>query len=500
MTVSAPWERRVHFSVEVGQFIALVVAIVVDLINTEGQSSESWIAVGVATVYVLGSAAVPEEWYHIRFGAEAITLAGAFLCAVAITLTGGPSSPYLLLSMGPPVLATLYGGIRSGLMTGLLSAGLLALVTLSQDLALVESAPAMALYLVFVLLVGVIRKLLEDIHQQAADLAVEKESATQSLENLQEIHGVLVRLSQDVSAGRLNAVEVGAETLDTVLTRLPGSAGKLAIEGENGLVVLAARGVPDPDGRVNQIPINTADSSVGMMELVTPGPLAEDDRAAVEAYLRPLGIAFANLQLLQDIAGSAVAEERLRLAREMHDEIGPSLASLGLSLDLTAMQQADDLELVADLKVLRSNVTKLVEDVRAKVADLRSTPGPTLTARVLQATAEFNGDPVIVVDIDERRPPRPALIGDLTSIVTEAIRNAHNHSSAANILVSGRIHRDWGSCQVQDDGMGFDPEYEPEGHFGLVGMRERADKLGATIAFQSAEGLGTTVTIEWGNR
>ncbi len=307
MTVSAPWERRVHFSVEVGQFIALVVAIVVDLIDTKGQSSESWIAVAVATIYVLGSAAVPEEWYHIRFGAEAITLAGAFLTAVAITLTGGPSSPYLLLSMGPPVFATLYGGIRSGLMTGLLSAGLLALVTLSQDLPLVESAPAMALYLVFVLLVGVIRKLLEDIHQQAAA------ESSQSLENLQEIHGVLVRLSQDVSAGRLNAVEVGAETLDTILTRLPGSAGKLAIEGENGLVVLAARGVPDPEGQINQIPINTADSEVGMMELVTPGPLADDDRAAVEAYLRPLGIAFANLQLLQDIAGSAVAEERLRL-------------------------------------------------------------------------------------------------------------------------------------------------------------------------------------------
>jgi len=279
MTVSAPWERRVHFSIEVGQFIALVVAVVVDLVTTDS-FPESLVAMSVATIYVLGSAAVPDEWYHIRFGAEAITLIGAFLAAVAITLTGGPTSPYLLLSTGPPILATLYGGIRSGLMTGLLSAGLLALVTLSQGLPLVDAAPAMALYLVFVLLVGVIKKLLEDIHQQAADLAVEKESATQRLENLQEIHGVLVRLSQDVSAGRLNAVEVGAETLDTVLTRLPGSAGKLAIEGENGLVVLAARGVPDPDGQKNEIPIKTADAAVGMMELVTPNPLADDDRAA----------------------------------------------------------------------------------------------------------------------------------------------------------------------------------------------------------------------------
>ena len=184
----------------------------------------------------------------------------------------------------------------------------------------------------------------------------------------------------------------------------------------------------------------------------------------------------------------------------MHDDIGPSLASLGLALDLAGMQMARDPELVADLKVLRSNVTKLVEDVRAKVADLRSTPGPTLTARVLQATAAFNGNPQIVVDIDERRPPRPALIGDLTSIVTEAMRNAHAHSGASTILISGQVHRDWGSCQVRDDGKGFDPEYEPDGHFGLLGMRERAEKLGASIDFESESGRGTTVTIEWGNR
>ena len=65
----------------------------------------------------------------------------------------------------------------------------------------------------------------------------------------------------------------------------------------------------------------------------------------------------------------------------MHDEIGPSLASLGLALDMTAMQQRELPEVAADLQVLRSNVTKLVEDVRASVADLRSAPGPTLTAR-----------------------------------------------------------------------------------------------------------------------
>jgi signal transduction histidine kinase len=53
---------------------------------------------------------------------------------------------------------------------------------------------------------------------------------------------------------------------------------------------------------------------------------------------------------------------------------------------------------------------------------------------------------------------------------------------------------------VIDDGTGFDPSYEPDGHFGLMGMRERAEKIGAKIKFQSEVGVGTTVTVEWGNR
>ncbi len=103
-------------------------------------------------------------------------------------------------------------------------------------------------------------------------------------------------------------------------------------------------------------------------------------------------------------------------------------------------------------------------------------------------------------DLEERRPPRPAQIGDLTSIITEATRNAHQHSGANKIVISGEIDRSYGSCSVVDDGKGFDPETEPEGHYGLVGMKERASKIGATIKFDSKPGVGTAVTVEWGSR
>ena len=496
---SAPWESRVHRSVVIGQWIALVIGIVSDLIATGG-SSQSLIAMFVAATYVIASTLIPESWYRARFGAEAITLSGALLILVALTMTGGASSPYLLLSMGPPIFATLYGGLRTGLTTGMLSAGLLAIVTLAAGNPLLDASPAMALYLVFVLLVGVIRKLLEDIHRQAADLAEQKETATQQLERLEEIHGALERLSEDVSSGRLNAIEVGADTLDTILERFPGSAGKLAVHGEQGLVVLAARGIPEERGHVYKLPLATSESDVGLLELTTPTSLTTQELTEAAAILHPVTLAFANLQLLRDIVGSAVVEERVRLAREMHDEIGPSLASLGLALDMAAMQQADRPEVAADLRVLRSNVTKLVEDVRASVADLRSAPGPTLTARILQSTSALDGRPPIVVDLDERRPPRAALIADLTSVITEAVRNAHKHSDASKIVVSGQIDRSFGQCAIVDDGVGFDSENEPEGHYGLIGMKERAAKIGATIKFESKPGVGTAVTVEWGSK
>jgi len=495
----APWELRVHRTIIAGLALALVVGIVADL-GTNGPNAQSFLAAAIGTGYFIGTAAVPLSWFQIRFGVEAITLTGAILTAVVLTLTGAADSPYLLLSIGPAIIGTTHGGFRSGLTTGLLSAGLLTLISLPTNVPQSQIATGAGLYLVFVLLVGAVRRLLQEMTAQASELESASITTRQELASLEETHALLLRLSEDISAGRLNALEVGATTLDRLLERFRGGAAKLVVDNGEGPLVLAARGIPEMEGYTREFPLATADTDVGILELTTPLIMTREDERLVETVIRPVSIAFANLRLLEEIVGAAVAEERLRLAREMHDEIGPSLASLGLSLDLAAMQQSERPDLAADLQVLRSNVTKLVDDVRETVADLRSAPGPTLTARILQATTLLDGTPEIVVDLDERRPPRPALIGDLTAMVTEAMRNAHRHSKAAKVIVTGRVDRAFGSCSIIDDGVGFDPLHEPHGHFGLTGMRERAEKIGATIEFESEPGTGTTVTVEWGNK
>jgi nitrate/nitrite-specific signal transduction histidine kinase len=93
-----------------------------------------------------------------------------------------------------------------------------------------------------------------------------------------------------------------------------------------GPVILASRGVPPQDPHQYGVPLSTADSIVGTLELLSPESLSKPELIDIEAFVQPVSIAFANLQLLQSIVGSAVAEERIRLAREMHDDIGPSLA------------------------------------------------------------------------------------------------------------------------------------------------------------------------------
>ncbi len=215
--------------------------------------------------------------------------------------------------------------------------------------------------------------------------------------------------------------------------------------------------------------------------------------------LRPLALGFSNVLLLQEITRTAIKEERVRLARELHDEIGPSLASLGLALDVALVQGVEDPALASNLERLRSDVSMLVEEVRAT--------SPTCVAPVVRASVRrcskrrrraANGTEV-VVDLRENRPPRPAIAGDVAAIVTEAIRNALIHSGAEKIRVEGDVDFERGWVQVSDGGRGFDVGAVPDGHFGLMGMRERAQRMEARLDVDQRRG-GDDGPVELGWR
>jgi signal transduction histidine kinase len=230
--------------------------------------------------------------------------------------------------------------------------------------------------------------------------------------------------------------------------------------------------------------------------LATPRALSQSEIDGIEQSLRPLALAFSNVRLLEMIAQKAISEERIRIARELHDELGPSLASLGLGIDLAMVQNTPDQPLTDQLTHLRRSVSFLVDDIRKTVADLRSEPEPSLSASITEHLTKLDPYPEVQLDIEENRPPRPSISQELTAIVTEAIRNSSRHAHARTIKVSGVVDFDRGRISIADDGRGFDKALVPEGHYGLIGMKERAAKIGGRLDVESGP-RGTVISIEW---
>ena len=159
---------------------------------------------------------------------------------------------------------------------------------------------------------------------------------------------------------------------------------------------------------------------------------------------------------------------------------------------------ANDAELVRHLEGTREAVTALVEEVRTTVSDLRHDNVASIVEQAYEVAAEAVGSgPEISVDIEEHRPPRPAVAVELRAILAEAVRNAVEHSQASALRIEGEVDRDRGRISVVDNGRGFDTSQLPKGHYGLLGMRERAQEMGGTLTVESTSDHGSRVTIAW---
>ena len=192
-------------------------------------------------------------------------------------------------------------------------------------------------------------------------------------------------------------------------------------------------------------------------------------------------------------------EERKRLARELHDEVGQALTSI--LIRLKALQEEDDLETIVDrLDGLRYLTAETTEELRRMAMDLRPAAldnlglAPALAAYAHQCS-ERSGRQVAFSGPakSERLPPETEI--SLYRIAQEGIANAIRHGQAQQVHVSldrlrGAIH-----LMVEDDGQGFSPGDHERG-LGLVGVRERVELLGGAWGIDSAPGSGTRLWVE----
>lgn len=496
LTARDPWEQRFEWVVSAVLWGSFTLSVVVSGLS-RGATATVGVSALLAGAYVVGMQTLPHRIRTAEQWGELMAVIGVIVALIAMALTGGSESAYVIFLAGPPLFAASFLGLRIGLETGALSIAGLFVIARALDQPLLDEStiqPAF-LYALIVIAFTQVRRILVETSERSAEL----QAASDRIQRIQSAHALLTSLSELANTQELNPVTIGNAALRDLAESVPYSSGRVMVTRDDGeVVVVASTGDYPGDREPDRYPIEMRGNKLGAIELWPhdDGVLTGHE-PAIQSIVRQVGLAFDNVALVQRIAHRAVYEERVRLARDLHDNIGPALASLGLRLDML-IYNADDTEVHRHLEGTRAAVTALVEEVRTTVADLRHDNVASIVEQAYEIAAESAGTgPEIVVTIQEHRPPRPAVAVELRAVLTEAVRNAVEHADAGTIRIEGEVDRDRGHLTIADDGVGFDPGELPQGHYGVLGMRERAEEIGATLTIDSSPSGGSRVTIAW---
>ena len=199
--------------------------------------------------------------------------------------------------------------------------------------------------------------------------------------------------------------------------------------------------------------------------------------------------------------------ERTRIAQELHDTLLQGFLSASMQVHVATDRLPDDSAVKPTLNRALELMRQVIEEGRNAVRGLRSTRSASLDleqsfARIQQEIAGSDPDSErvefrVVVD-GERRPLHPVLRDEVYRIGREAVINAFRHAHAGKIEMELRYSAGNLTLMVRDDGRGIDPNVLKtgrDGHFGLVGMRERADRIGARLHVMSSASAGTEIEL-----
>jgi ligand-binding sensor domain-containing protein/signal transduction histidine kinase len=201
----------------------------------------------------------------------------------------------------------------------------------------------------------------------------------------------------------------------------------------------------------------------------------------------------------------AVLAERTRIAREIHDNLAQEMSGISVQLEVVARTMPPEAEAArTHLDRARTQVRHGIAEARRYVWDLRSPAleNNDLPTALSETARRLTNETAIQtqVEVNGTFRPLPRLVEDnLLRIGQEAVNNAVKHAQAQRIFVNLVFDARRVQLSVRDDGRGFDNQAASNGqagHFGLIGMRERAERIGGTLSIQSTEGSGTEVVAD----
>jgi ligand-binding sensor domain-containing protein/signal transduction histidine kinase len=201
----------------------------------------------------------------------------------------------------------------------------------------------------------------------------------------------------------------------------------------------------------------------------------------------------------------AVLAERNRIAREVHDTLAQGYVGVSVQLEvLSELLRHNNTEAaIKRLDTTRQNVREGLAEARQSIWALRSqdTGENTLPVKLRRATEQANGSGVEAAFslYGAYRPMPPGMEREFLRVGQEAIHNVKKHAGANHLAVQLEYGPAEIALEVRDDGRGFEMTRgvdSPPGHYGLTGMRERADVIGGTLEVNSEPGSGTTVRLQ----
>jgi signal transduction histidine kinase len=265
----------------------------------------------------------------------------------------------------------------------------------------------------------------------------------------------------------------------------------------------------DPSERLGPcrvyLPLRVGAGTLGV--LATHDPKVTD-RGRMDSVLRELDDLCLRLDTalaFDEVRSLVTADERQRLAREIHDGIAQEVASLGYMVD-EIRSKAVETDVVSGLGQLRSELSRIISELRLSIFDLRANVAASggLGSALSEHARRIGRQSGITVHLTlDEGPVRltPMVETELLRIAQEAITNARKHSGAQNLWIQCQVRSPSAVIQIHDDGRGLGIGRKDS--FGLKIMRERAERIGARLtvaARNGASGLpGTCVTIKVGN-
>ena len=250
------------------------------------------------------------------------------------------------------------------------------------------------------------------------------------------------------------------------------------------------------------LPLRVGTRMIGVAVSSSASAVTQDVLVSLMREMEGHSLRLDTALVFDEIRTMATADERQRLAREIHDGIAQEVASLGYVVDHMASTSRDP-TVAQGLRDLRGELSRVVADLRLSIFDLRSDVSATngLGAALSDYVRQVGAKSHLTVHLTLNEAPTrlsPAVEGELLRIAQEAITNARKHASAQNLWVDCWTSPPQASLTVRDDGQGINGRRDDS--YGISIMRERATRIDATLDINPGtgdeSGRGTVVRVK----